>query len=138
MFDDSTLIIRAFLMLVLALIYEGVLMTVSIGTIELRAWGLYYYGTFCVIFLLIATALLCEFAAPPPVLAVIFSGVVIAATTSIFLATNQTYKAFHYYPHQPEKLDAVFRNKINRFDTPPSELQPALRKDACSLARARP
>ena len=134
--DDSALLIRAVLMLVLALLYEGVLMTVSIGAIELRAWGLYYYGTFCVIFLLIAAALMCEFAAPSRVLLAVFASAVVFATTFIFQATNQTYKAFHYYPHRPEQLDAMFRNKINRFDTPASS-SALLYQKTVALWRAR-
>jgi hypothetical protein len=117
LFDDRTIIHRVFLMLALALVYEGILMTVSIGPVGPRAWGLYYYGVFCVIFLLAAMSLIFDAMAMPRPFLVAFAVAVVAATTLIFPATDQAYKMLHYYPHQPEKLDAVFKNTINRFNT---------------------
>src|SRR4029077_3108701 len=45
-FIHSPLLARAAAMLAIAFIFEGVLMTVSLGTIIPRWWGLYYYGVF--------------------------------------------------------------------------------------------
>ena len=106
-------------MLAIAFIFEGVLMTVSLGTIIPRWWGLYYYGVFCVIFLLIVVALLLERSAPPILLQVAFALTVITSTTFIFPATNQAYKSSHYYSDRLP-LDLVFTNAINRFKVPRS------------------
>jgi hypothetical protein len=115
---ESSPLVRAFAMLAVALAFEGILMTISVGHIEYRRWGLYYYGVFCVIFLLIAAAQLFENTESSRVLATIFAAAVISGTTFIFPATSQAYKAFHYYhlPADPGgNLDLLFRNKINRF-----------------------
>lgn len=116
---NSPLLARASLMLAIAFIYEGVLMTISIGSIIPRWWGLYYYGVFCVIFLLIVVALLLERAAPPILLQVVFALAVITSTAFIFPATNQAYKSSHYY-NDRLPLDLVFTNVINRFKVPRS------------------
>jgi hypothetical protein len=118
-FVHSSLLARAFAMLAIAFIYEGVLMTISVGEIIPRWWGLYYYGVFCVIFLLIVVALLLERASPPISLQIVFALTVITSTTFIFPATNQAYKSAHYYNrHLP--LDMVFINVLNRFKVPRS------------------
>ena len=114
-------------------------MTVSIGGITLRAWGLYYYGVFCVIFVLIAISQLVESTKPSYALTMVFALTVVAATTLIFPATNQAYKAFHYYrlsPHPEDDLAAVFQNTINRFSIPTPNAN-VLHEKTLALWRAR-
>jgi hypothetical protein len=114
---NSPPLVRALVLLALVFIYEGILMTISIGTIIPRWWGLYYYGVFCVIFLLICVAQLLERSPPPIVLQIVFALAVITATTFIFPATNRAYKTAHYYTDRLP-LDLVFTNAINRFKIP--------------------
>ena len=121
---------RALIALVLALSYEGVLMTVSLSNgIGLRVWGLYYYGVFCSPFLAIALAAVCRTVRPPALMAVAFTLAVTCATTFVFPATNQVYKDAHYYPYRPgRRLNALFANAENRF---------AVRRSDSSLLKAK-
>jgi hypothetical protein len=107
---------RVALALVVALVYEGMLMSVSPGRIEPRVWGLYYYGVFCTIFLALALGLVWQALNASRAMAGIFALLVVCATTFVFPATNQAYKDLHYYPYAPYRLAKVFANQENRFD----------------------
>ncbi len=112
---ESGLMWRIFCVVVAAFIYEGILMSVSLGDVRPRVWGLYYYGAFCVIFLLIFLALIWEKTRMPLMAGVAFTMTVMCATFFIFPATNQAYKDVHYYPYSPGRLEGIFANKENRF-----------------------
>lgn len=114
--------IRAALTLAVALLFEGMLMSVSPGRIEPRVWGLYYYGVFCVIFLVLVLALAWQALHVPSVMAWSFTLLLVCATTFVFPATNQAYKDLHYYPYAPYRLANVFKNEENRFDFPRSDV----------------
>jgi hypothetical protein len=128
---------RAGLALLAALIYEGVLMSVSLRNgVEPRMWGLYYYGVFCVIFLVLALATLANTIRPPALLATAFTLAVCCATTYIFPATNEGYKAAHYYPYNPPRLYDIFENTENRFVIPCSNAA-LLREKSVALWQSR-
>jgi len=77
-----------------------------LGVIVNKVSELYWYGVFCVIFLMIAFAAACSIAKVRLSLALGFSASVTAATALVFPATNQSYKAtfFYIYPAIGEPL----------------------------------
>jgi hypothetical protein len=128
---------RAGLAFLGALVYEGVLMSVSLGNgVEPRMWGLYYYGVFCVVFVVLGLATLANMIRPPVILATVFTLAVCCATTDIFPATNQGYKYAHYYPYDPPRLSRIFDNTENRFAVPHSN-SALLREKSLALWRTR-
>jgi hypothetical protein len=135
--DPAGIAIRAGLALLAALVYEGVLMSISLRNgVEPRMWGLYYYGVFCVVFIVLALATLANAIRPPASLATAFTLAVCCATTYIFPATNQAYKDAHYYPYNPPRLYNIFENTENRFTIPPSNAA-LLREKSLALWRTK-
>lgn len=88
-----------------------------IGSVGMRSWGAYWYGTYWPVFSVLFLALLfgrinqywMTFSA---------SFLIVLSNFYVFPFTNYSYKKHHYYPHSPAALHEMFENDRNRFSEP--------------------
>jgi len=110
--DKNSQLIRICALFFASLMYQTFIMSFVINHI----WGLYYYGVFCVVFIIIFFAKLCQLANIQKKIVYVFVFSAISGTTFIFPATNKAYKNAHFYPYKPLIIYSIFNNTINRFE----------------------
>jgi hypothetical protein len=127
--------LRAAAFLVVCLVFHELLLCL----VEQKTWGLYWYGAFIVIGVVVTITTLLEHLNIQNWVAALFVLFVSLGSFYVFPATNRAYKGFHYYPYRAIMLRSVFENKLNRFEIAgPSASSSDMRRYTRQIARRTP